>query len=208
MGRTIRKMDMKVLDVISSEQVCEITGISSAERGFYSRAIFLSMRLDQGLGPSFCRARFLFPKLKNGSRWSVVNWRLQLASVRMANGCERRMDRTNCKGKSKAFEGQHLGIAKSLRENRVTRIEISEPHVRISENEIKSDNEISSSGIRYHRGNLFEIRSPKSKSREPNVFSRIHFEIEDQRIGCVRFYYFLDEFNVDRVFAKDIVPVH
>jgi hypothetical protein len=43
------------------------------------------------------------------------------------------MDRTDREGKSQMFEREHFRVAKSLRENRVTRIEISEPHVRISE---------------------------------------------------------------------------
>ena len=44
--------------------------------------------------------------------------------------------------------------------------------------------------------------------RKPNVFPRVHLEIQHQRIFRVRLDHFLHEFHVDRVFAKNRVFVH
>jgi hypothetical protein len=48
----------------------------------------------------------------------------------------------------------------------------------------------------------------KKDSGKPNVFPRVHLEIERQRIFGVRLDHFLHEFHVDRVFAKNRVFVH
>ena len=44
--------------------------------------------------------------------------------------------------------------------------------------------------------------------RKPHVFSRIHLEIQDQRILRVGLDHFLREFHVNRVFAEDGIFVH
>src|SRR5437870_1261882 len=109
------------------------------------------------------------------------------------------MNRTDCESKSKLFEGEHFRVAKSLRENGITRIKISEPHFKISDSGKVADATFfffPVSGFRY------------LKSREPDVFPRIHLEIEGKRICYVRLDHFLHEFHMDRVLAKNLVPVH
>ncbi len=133
MCRAVREVHVKVVDVVSGKQIGEIGGVSSAHRRLDLVAIFLLVCRDERIGPSIFRASFLLPESDDRLWWRVVNRGVQPAGMCVSNARERRMDRTNREGKSQMFEREHLRVAKSLRENGVTRIEISEPHVRTSE---------------------------------------------------------------------------
>ena len=133
MCRAVREVHVKVVDFASGKQIGEIAGVSSAHCCLDLVAIFLLVCRDERLGPSILSANFFLPELQDRLRWRVMNLRLQPAGMWMSNARERGMDRAARKSKSQTLERERLRVAKSLRENGITRIEVCEPHVRISE---------------------------------------------------------------------------
>src|SRR5205085_6669287 len=91
-----------------------------------SAAIFLFVRRDERRRPSIFLATFLFPQAQDQLRRRIIHWRLQPARVRMPDAGQRRIDRADREGKAAPPEREHLRVAKSSRENRVTRIEVAE----------------------------------------------------------------------------------
>src|SRR5438094_2629610 len=108
------------------------------------------MRCNEHLRPSIFSASFVFPEPEDWGRRGVMNGGSQSAGMRMSNARERWMNRPDSEGKSKLFEREHLRVAKSLRENGIPRIEISEPHFEISDfGKIAEGDYLFLSGIRY-----------------------------------------------------------
>ncbi len=115
----------------------------------------------------------------------------------MAQAGERRIHRADHQFDAAPFEREHFGVAKRLRDYRVTRIQITEPHLfcRLCL--------FLSPVCKGHKG-----QRDKNDSGKPNVFPGIHLEIEHQRIVGIRLDHFLHELHKDRVFAKNRVFIH
>src|SRR3954454_24718293 len=84
------------------------------------------------------------------------------------------------------FQFEHFRVAKSLRENGITRVEVTEAHAVAAARQPR---------VSYRRGYA-------AKSRKALVFARIHLKIQDERFGRIRLDDLRFEFHVNRIVAK------
>src|ERR1700674_256817 len=157
---------MKMADLVPGEQLREVSGISRPRRRLDPAAVFLLVRRDQRGRPSIFLARFLLPQAQDWLGRRIKNRRLQSPGVRMPDAGQRRMDRADRERKAPPFEREHFRVAKRLRENRVTRVEVAETHFRISETGNRIPERRTSTLVRRSSGYLSEIRYSQSEIRK------------------------------------------
>jgi hypothetical protein len=148
------------------EKLREITGVPGPGRCFYPRSIFVFVRVNERARPALFISSFFFPQPHERARRRVMDRRLEPPRMRMSNARQRRMNRADDEFVSAPLQFQHLNVAKSLRKHRVTRIEVAEPHLRISETGNRIPESRTSSLVRRSSGNLFEIRYLQSEIRK------------------------------------------
>ena len=167
MRGAVREVNMKMVDLLALEEFREIAGVSRPRRRLHPAAIFLVVRLDQRLRPALFRARLFFPEPQDRRRRRVMNRRLQPPGMRVPNAGQRRMNRTDRESEPQPFEREHLRVAKSLREDGITRIEVAEAHFRISD----IGNRIPERSTDVDYLFLSEIRYPKSEIKRTGRLS-------------------------------------
>src|SRR6266404_4299127 len=119
---------MDVIDVLMREKLGEIKRIASALPGLELRAIFPLVKIDKPSRPFAAGFCFFSPNPQNSLRWCVMNRRAQSGDMLVTQAGERRINRADFERHAELFQGQHLHVAKGLRDDRITRVKVTESH--------------------------------------------------------------------------------
>src|SRR5438132_3179560 len=116
---------MDMIDAVVREKVGEVKRVARPLPGLESRAIFSLVKIDNRSRPFATGLRFFFPNPQNLLRRRVTNRRAQSGEVLVTQAGERWINRADFKRHAELFQSQHLRVAKGLRDDRVTRGEIT-----------------------------------------------------------------------------------
>src|SRR4030095_780413 len=131
MRRAVGEVNVDMIDTVAREELCEVKGIASALPCFDALAVFPLVLIDVlarpfAGGPAVFR--FFFPDCKILLGRGVVDGSTQPGNVFVTQTGERGINRANLKFDAEPFQGQHLRIAKRLRDNRIPGVKIAEAH--------------------------------------------------------------------------------
>src|SRR5215831_4504441 len=131
MRRAVSEMNVHMIGIVAREEVSKVKSIACALFCLGSRSIGSLVLFDQfawpfaGCAPSFC---ILFPDSENLLGRRVVNRCTQPGNMFVPQTGERRMNRANPKVDTEPLQGQHLRIAKRLRNDGIARVKITKSH--------------------------------------------------------------------------------
>ena len=126
--RAVGEVNVKMIDSIAREKVREIERIARTLLGLDLVPVFPLVPIYELLGPFAGCFRILLPNSQDFLRWRVTDRGAELGDMFVTQTREWRVNRANLEGDTKPFQRQHLSIAKSLGNNRITGIEITESH--------------------------------------------------------------------------------
>src|ERR1041385_1218801 len=128
MRGAIGEVNMDVIDAVAREKVREVKSVASALLCLDARAVFAFMKIDKHTWPFAARLCLFFPEAQNWLRRRVMNRCAQPGDMLVAQAGQRRINRPNFKRPPEPFQREHLHVAKGVRDDRVTRVEITESH--------------------------------------------------------------------------------
>jgi hypothetical protein len=121
-------MYVHMIDAAAIKELGKVQGIAGALFCLGLEPIFAVVLLNEITRPFAGSVRLALEDLQNLLRRRVVDGRAQSGDMFVAQAGERRINRADHKLDPAPFESEHFRIAKRLRDYRVTRIEITEPH--------------------------------------------------------------------------------
>ena len=111
----IGEMDVHMVNAVACEKICEIESVARAQLCLRARAVFLFVLTNKVARPFAARPRCLFRNFQNFLRRRVMNGRAQARDMFMPKSREWRMHRSDCQFQTEPLQGQHLRVAKRLR---------------------------------------------------------------------------------------------